>query len=129
VETAAPKPVLYERIGGHDGLSRLIKWFYAKVRYEPEVAEIFSAHVHDWPGHIRLIIDFWATMTGGPQVYPGGMGKHIFLRLQPHHFSVWLAVWEQNCIELLPHEEAMELIQLAHNIGDDLRRMAARPRG
>jgi hypothetical protein len=53
----------------------------------------------------------------------------FFLRLQPHHFSVWLAVWEQNCIELLPHEEAMELIQLAHNIGDDLRRMAARPRG
>jgi hemoglobin len=114
---------LYDRIGGHDGLSRLIKWFYAKVRYEPEVAAIFKEHVHKWPEHIQLIIRFWATMTGGPATYPGGMGKHIFLRLRPEHYAVWLSVWEQNCIELLPHAEATELIRLAHNIGDDLRRM------
>lgn len=117
---------LYDRIGGHEGLSRLVKWFYAKVRYEPEVAAIFSEHVKNWPEHIRLIIDFWSTTTGGPANYPGGMGKHIFLRLQPEHYAVWLAVWEQNCIELLPHAEACEMISLAHNIGDDLRRMAAR---
>lgn len=117
---------LYNRIGGHAGLSRLVKWFYAKVRYEPEVAAIFKEHVQDWPSHIRLIIDFWSLMTGGPSSYGGGMGKHIFLRLQPEHFAVWLAVWEQNCIELLPHTEATEMIQLAHSIGDDLRRMGKR---
>lgn len=119
---------LYDRIGGHAGLSRLVKWFYAKLRYEPEVEELFKQHVHDWPAHIRLIIDFWSTMTGGPGTYAGGMGKHIFLRLQAHHYAVWLAVWEQNCIELLPHAEASEMIQLAHNIGDDLRRMESRAR-
>ncbi|MEK0450658.1 MAG: hypothetical protein RL088_2926 [Verrucomicrobiota bacterium] len=119
---------LYERIGGNAGLSRLVKWFYAKLRYEPEVEDLFKQHVHDWPAHIRLIIDFWSTMTGGPATYAGGMGKHIFLRLQAHHYAVWLAVWEQNCIELLPHAEASEIIQLAHNIGDDLRRMESRAR-
>ena len=117
---------LYARIGGHDGLSRLVKWFYAKVRYEPEVAEIFKTHVDHWPEHIRLIIEFWALMTGGPSTYAGGMGKHIFLRLRPEHFAVWLAVWEQNCLQLLPYREAMEMIELAHNIGDDLQRMAKR---
>jgi hemoglobin len=119
---------LYDRIGGHEGLSRLVKWFYAKLRYEPEVEALFKEHVHDWPAHIRLIIDFWSTMTGGPANYAGGMGKHIFLRLQPHHYAVWLAVWEQNCIALLPRSEATEMNQLAHNIGDDLRRMESRVR-
>ena len=121
-----PEASLYERIGGQAGLSRLVKWFYAKVRYETEVAGIFKAHVHDWPSHIRLIIDFWALMTGGPSSYGGGMGKHVFLPLQPEHYAVWLAVWEQNCLELLPYREAMELIELARNIGDDLRRMGSR---
>ena len=68
----------------------------------------------------------WALMTGGPSTYSGGMGKHFFLRLRPEHFSVWLAVWEQNCLELLPYHEATEMIQLAHQIGDDLQRMAKR---
>ena len=121
-----PEESLYLRLGGHAGLSKLVKWFYAKVRYEPEVAAIFKAHVHDWPEHIQLIIDFWALMTGGPSSYGGGMGKHIFLRLKPEHFAVWLAVWEQNCLEHLPYREATEMIQLAHNIGDDLRRMSRR---
>lgn len=120
---------LYERIGGHAGLSRLVKWFYAKVRYEPEVAAIFKAHLHDWPSHIRLIIDFWSLMTGGPSSYGGGMGKHIFLHLKHEHYAVWLAVWEQNCLEHLPYREAMEMIQLAHSIGDDLRRMGQRATG
>jgi len=121
-----PEESLYLRLGGHAGLSKLVKWFYAKVRYEPEVAAIFQEHVHDWPEHIQLIIDFWALMTGGPSSYGGGMGKHIFLRLKPEHFAVWLAVWEQNCLEHLPYREATEMIQLAHNIGDDLRRMSRR---
>jgi hemoglobin len=117
---------LYTRIGGEAGLSRLVKWFYAKVRYEPEVAGIFKAHVHNWPDHIRLIVDFWSLMTGGPSTYGGGMGKHIFLHLKPEHYAVWLAVWDRNCLDLLPYKEAMEMIQLAHNIGDDLRRMGNR---
>jgi hemoglobin len=121
-----PEETLYTRIGGQAGLSRLVKWFYAKVRYEPEVAGIFKSHVHNWPEHIRLIIEFWSLMTGGPSSYGGGMGKHIFLHLKPEHYAVWLAVWEQNCLELLPYKEAMEMIQLAHNIGDDLRRMGSR---
>lgn len=119
-------PTLYDRIGGHPGLSRLVKWFYAKLRYEPEVKDLFKRHVHNWPEHIRLIIEFWALMTGGPRNYPGGMGRHIFLRLRPEHYAVWLAVWGQNCIELLPYTEAIEMIELANTIAEDLRQMSAR---
>jgi hypothetical protein len=42
------------------------------------------------------------------------------------HFQAWLSVWDQNCIELLPHAEAEAMCALAHNIGDDLQRMIAR---
>ena len=124
-----PFAPLYERIGGEDGLQRLVKWFYARVRYEPEVEAIFLAHVKDWPGHIRTIVDFWAQMTGGPQRYPGGMGRHIFLKLEPHHFATWLAIWERNCIEVLPTREAEEMIALAHHIGGKLQEMTERNRG
>lgn len=121
-----PLLTLYERIGGEEGLARLIKWFYAKVRYEPEVEAIFKAHVHEWPEHIRTIIDFWRTMTGGPKRYAGGMGRHFRLGLTPEHFSAWLRVWDMNCNELLPEQEAREMSALAHSLGDDLQRMIAR---
>lgn len=122
----APEPSLYERLGGQTGLSRLIKWFYAKVRYEPELEPIFKAHVHSWPEHIRVIIDFWAGMTGGPSTYRSGMGRHFRMKLQPAHFDMWLKVWDQNNRDLLPEREAGEMIALGHNLADDLQRMIAR---
>lgn len=116
---------LYERIGP-DGLARLVKWFYAKVRYEPLLEPIFREHVHVWSDHIATITQFWFRMTGGPSSWSGGMGRHFFLNLGPEHFQVWLAVWEQNCLELLPHKEATELSALARRIGDDLQAMIQR---
>jgi hemoglobin len=116
---------LYERIGA-DGLSRLVKWFYAKVRYEPLLEPIFTAHVEKWSEHIATITDFWVRMTGGPSTWSGGMGRHFFLQLGPEHFVAWLRVWDENCRELLPEKEAAEMSALAHHIGGDLQRMLER---
>ncbi len=121
---APPFAPLYERIGGEAGIARLVKWFYARVRYEPKVEEIFREHVQDWPAHLQTIIAFWVQMTGGPQKYSGGMGRHIFLRLRPEHYAVWLAVWEKNCREVLPEREADEMVALAHHFGTKLQQMA-----
>ncbi len=117
---------LYERLGGHEGLHRLVKWFYAKARYEPLLEPIFTAHVEVWSDHIARITEFWARATGGPSEWSGGMGRHFFMGLSPEHFTAWLRVWEENCRELLPEPEAGDMSGLAHRIGEDLQRMLAR---
>ena|SRR5215204_5126374 len=132
---AAPSPnppplpgatTLFERLGGRPGISRLIKWFYARVRFEPDLEPIFNAHVPKWSEHLETLIDFWCTQVGGPATYRSGMGRHFKLQLGPEHFSTWLRVWDENCRHLLQDREADEMIALAHSVADDLMRMIAR---
>ena len=117
---------LFERLGERAGISRLIKWFYARVRFEPDVQPIFDAHIAKWGPHLEMIIDFWCGQVGGPSSYGGGLGKHFRIGIGPEHFATWLRVWEQNCRDLLQPREAGELIALAHSLADDLQRMIAR---
>lgn len=117
---------LFDRLGGKPGLSRLVKWFYAKVRFEPDLEPIFNRHIPLWKEHLERIIDFWCGMTGGPSTYAGGMGRHFRLGIGPEHFATWLRVWDQNCRDLLQPREAEEMIALAHSFADDLQRMLAR---
>jgi len=56
---------LYERIGGHEGILKLIKPFYADVRQHELLGPIFNAQVKDWSAHLEKIADFWALQAGG----------------------------------------------------------------
>jgi hemoglobin len=118
---------LYARLGGRPGVSTLIKWFYAKVRFEPLLEPIFKAHISKWSEHLEVLIDYWSQMTGGPERYSGGMGRHIFLQLRAEHFTVWLDVWEENCRWLLPEPEATDMIALARGLAEQLQRTTLRP--
>lgn len=114
---------LFERIGGRPGLSRLIKWFYARVRYDPELEAIFKAGVDHWPSHIETLINFWSRMTGGPSDYSGNLaGSHRPLTLGPDHFAAWLRWWERNCREVLAPAEAEEMIALGHRLAEQMQR-------
>jgi len=117
---------LFERLGGRPGVSRLIKWFYARVRFEPDLEAIFNAHIPKWSEHLETLVDFWCTQLGGPATYRSGMGRHFKLQLGAEHFATWLRVWEENCRDLLQEREAAEMIALAHSIADDLQRMISR---
>jgi hemoglobin len=101
-------------------VSRLVKWFYARVRFEPELEPIFNEHIPKWGSHLEKQIDFWCGQTGGPSEYAGGIGKHFRLGLNPQHFAVWLRVWEQNCRDLLEPREAEEMITIAHRLASAL---------
>lgn len=127
IKTNPAGTTLYERLGGRPGVATLIKWFYAKVRFEPLLEPIFRAHVDVWSRHLELLIDYWSEQTGGPADYRGGIGRHIFLQLGPEHFAVWLEVWEENCRWLLPEREAEDMIALAHRLAEGLQQMSARP--
>jgi truncated hemoglobin YjbI len=61
--------LLHQRIGGHEGISKLLCHFYADVRQDPLVGPIFNAKIKDWKHHLEIITSFWETLIGGPSSY------------------------------------------------------------
>ena len=114
---------LFERIGGRAGIRHLLTVFYAACGEDPVVGPVFGTAIADWEHHIDHVTDFWSTQTGGPALYPGGMGRHIRLGLGPEHFAAWLAIWEKTCRAELPASEAEDMIRIAHGIASHLKRM------
>ncbi|MBT5927562.1 MAG: group III truncated hemoglobin [Verrucomicrobia bacterium] len=118
---------LYERIGGHEGLKRLLTHFYADVRQHAVIGPIFQAQIPDWPLHIEKIAGFWSGLTGGPPLYGGGMiAKHMPLNLKPDHFGHWLTLWAFQCDRNLNPKDAAMMKALANQIGDRLKQFAMR---
>ena len=114
-------PSLYERLGGHDGILKLIKPFYADVRQHAVLGPVFKAHITDWPVHLEKITDFWALQAGGESKYRGGFaGAHMSLGLQAEHFQHWLGLWEFNNARLLAPREAQEMNGLAQRLAGRL---------
>lgn len=112
------RPTLYARLGGHEGILKLIKPFYIDVRQHSVLGPVFNAHIQDWPAHLEKITEFWALQTGGESRYRGGFaGAHIPLGLAPEHFQQWLGLWEFNAKRQLPPQEAAEMTALAHEFG------------
>ena len=112
---------LYERLGGHDGILKLIKPFYADVRQHAVLGPIFNSHITDWPAHLEKIADFWALQSGGATRYRGGFaGAHMSLGLQAEHFQHWLGLWELNNARSLAPREAGEMNELARQLATRL---------
>lgn len=115
---------LYDRLGGHEGILKLITPFYADVRQHEVIGPIFLKAIEDWPAHMAKITEFWALQTGGTSRYAGGFGAaHLRLGLQLQHFQHWLSLWEFNCRRNLQAQEAEEMIALAHEFGRRLMRL------
>lgn len=113
---------LYQRVGGHEGIAKLLRHFYADVRQDPLIGPIFNAQITDWRRHLEVIASFWEALIGGPRSYAGPMPmKHLPLRLQEGHFERWLFLWQANCRAQLPVDVAREMIGLANHIGHRLR--------
>lgn len=113
---------LYERIGGHDELARLLQHFYSDVRQHALIGPIFNRQIEDWAAHLEKIGSFWARLTGGPSGYSGQMPlKHFNLGIDASHFNVWLQLWTFNCRSHLKETEAQEMIAMAQEIGRRLK--------
>lgn len=117
----SPGQSLYERLGGHEGILKLIKPFYADIRQHAMLGPIFKAHIPDWPAHLDKITDFWALQTGGLSRYRGGFGAaHVSLGIGAEHFQHWLALWKFNNARQLAPPEAFEMNALAQQLAGRL---------
>lgn len=121
---------LYDRLGGHAGILKLIKPFYADVRQHAVIGPVFNSHITDWPAHLEKITEFWALQTGGASTYRGGFaGAHMALGLEPEHFQHWLGLWELNNARSLAPREAEEMNRLARRLGGRLLAITRNPPG
>lgn len=112
---------LYDRLGGHEGILKLIRPFYMDVRQHALLGPIFNAQVKDWSAHLANITDFWALQTGGKSRYRGGFARaHMGLGLQQEHFDHWLGLWQLNNARELAQPEATEMNNLAHQLAGRL---------
>ena len=78
-----------------DDVTRLVHAFYARVRADAVLGPVFEAHVHDWPGHLAQLVDFWSAMLRGTRRFSGApVQRHNALPgLDEAMFGRWLALF------------------------------------
>ncbi|MBX2963889.1 MAG: group III truncated hemoglobin [Cyclobacteriaceae bacterium] len=75
-----------------DDVKLLVDRFYEKVNQDELLAPVFS-HV-DWPNHLPIMYDFWASIVLGEMSYNGNpFAKHIHLNINKEHFTRWLELF------------------------------------
>lgn len=101
-------------------ISELVDRFYAKVRLDEEIGPIFNAAIDDWPAHLALLKNFWATVLLTDRSYKGDpLAKHLPLLLDPPHFERWLALFEETAREVMLPEHADVIIEKSHRIAQN----------
>jgi hemoglobin len=84
-------PSLFDRIGRQEGISTLLRHFYADVRQHRLIGPLFNERIKNWPDHLAKIGEFWARVPGGPSSYSAQMpAKHLMMGLDPGQFDAWL---------------------------------------
>src|SRR5689334_12432495 len=85
----------------------LVDSFYDRVKSDSLLAPVFS-HV-DWPHHLPIMYNFWASMLLGETTYRGNpLQRHLGLPLTGQHFSQWLKLFEETLGELFSGDKTEE---------------------
>lgn len=84
--------------------SVLVETFYTSVRAHPILGPVFETAIQDWPPHLATMKKFWASVALGAGTYSGkpvpAHAKHR--HIQPWHFNLWLALFEQTLRDTAP---------------------------
>lgn len=93
-----------------DDIKLLVDTFYAKVREDVLLADIFNNKIQDrWPEHLQKMYRFWQTVLLGQHTYYGSpFAPHAQLQVEGKHFDRWLALFHATVDELFIGEQAEE---------------------
>lgn len=106
-----------------EGLSRVVRLFYARVRADAELGPIFNDAIDDWPGHLDKLTAFWSSVMLTSGRYKGSpMAAHLLHRdrITPALFQRWLALWRQTTAETMQPAAAAALQAKASRIAESL---------
>ena len=106
-------------------IGALLDLFYAKVRADPVLGPVFARAIvdEDWPAHIATIQDFWSAVmlkSGRYKGNPFQVHKEV-KGIAPELFGRWLALFDEACGEVLPHELAAAMHGRAVQIAKSLK--------
>lgn len=104
----------------------LVEAFYAQVRRDAVIGPIFNEQIEDWPAHLALLKDFWATVVLAAGRFRGNpLETHLKLKLEPEHFERWLGLFRETALEVLPREKAEVFIGKSERIAETFQRVIA----
>ena len=81
------EPSIYERVGGHEALVRLVDRFYTHMDTLPEAAGIRALHDDDLTADRHKLAAFLSGWMGGPPLYWEAYG-HPKLRMRHRHLPI-----------------------------------------
>ncbi|WP_029006574.1 group III truncated hemoglobin [Azorhizobium doebereinerae] len=103
-------------------IAELVERFYGYARADARLGPVFAAAVHDWPGHMATLKDFWSSVMLGSGRYKGNpFAVHTALPLEPGLFQDWLGLWHKTTAELFEPEVAAQFDARAERIADSLK--------
>ena len=97
-------PTLYDRIGGADAISSMVRQFYAAVLDDPSLKRYFRHVTMD--KLLRMQEEFFAAALGGPVKYSGRPITFVY-----HHLHIYLAAFQrfaQHLFDVLRRYELTE---------------------
>lgn len=107
-------------IKSREDVSLLVRTFYAKIRKDELLGQIFNGIITDWETHLELLTDFWETNLFFNRKYFGNpMHAHVEVdkkcnhTLNEMHFGVWINLWVLTIDELFDIQD--ERAQIAKN--------------
>lgn len=86
-------------------ISHLVETFYARIRAHEELGPIFETAIgDDWDHHLGAMKAFWVSVALNAGQYSGkpvpAHKKHT--SIQPWHFKIWLALFEETLKDTAP---------------------------
>lgn len=87
----------------------LVNRFYAKIRKDALLGDIFNSHIAEeqWPEHLRKLADFWETNLFGIPKFKGSptqkhrlVDKNLNYQVTQTHFGKWIELWFETINEL-----------------------------
>jgi hemoglobin len=103
------------KLDTRENIELLVDEFYNKVKDDAILAPVF-AHV-DWPTHLPVMYNFWASMILGDRSYQGSpFQKHARLAVNTTHFDRWVSLFTQTVDESFSGAEAEEVKNRARHI-------------
>lgn len=101
---------------------RMVERFYELGNADPVLAPVFAAAITDFPGHFRIVADFWSHALYGTGRYRGHpFPVHMHLDFGPEAFDAWLAAFAQAVGEVLTPMEAQNALARARHMTESFR--------
>lgn len=91
-----------------EDIKLLVNEFYAKVRREELLKDIFDSIIQDrWPIHLEKMYTFWQTVLLGEHTYRGTpFPPHARMPVALEHFEKWLMLWTETVDQYFIGERA-----------------------